>query len=308
MVEDDVIITDIQDPEQVRVECPELQKAVWGYSDFRECYPPQLYLIQSKIGGSAKIALYKGKVVGFALALAAWDPEKKKYYQFSQILGIDRTFRNKGVGFKLKLAQREHALLSGVDEIRWTFDPLEGGNTSLNVSNLGGIAREYLEDPYRGALNPGERNEGDIADRFQLEWWIRSKRVESILQSRSHTCAPQAYRTNPKELIESGKAVVVNRVDRMGDYQVCSDQIDLAVETPYAIVQIPGDLQTVKQQGKFDVLLDWRRKTRRIFQHYFDNGYVLVDFHSTVVEKYEKRRENLGVLYRVGDLQKYLNM
>ena len=65
----------------------------------------------------------------------------------------------RSVGFALKLHQRAWALLRGVSEIAWTFDPLVSRNAYFNLVKLAARAGEYLPNFY-GAMHDainGER-------------------------------------------------------------------------------------------------------------------------------------------------------
>jgi predicted GNAT superfamily acetyltransferase len=42
-------------------------------------------------------------------------------------------------------------------------------------------------------------------------------------------------------------------------------------------VEVPNDLQAIKK-ANMALALDWRTKTRELFEAYFPRGYVAVDF------------------------------
>jgi predicted GNAT superfamily acetyltransferase len=69
-------------------------------------------------------------------------------YLHSHMLAVKQGYRDRGLGFRLKMAQREEALTRGIRLIQWTFDPLEIKNAFLNISKLGAIARTYHVDFY----------------------------------------------------------------------------------------------------------------------------------------------------------------
>jgi len=96
--------------------------------------------------------------------------------------------RYMGVGFNLKLLQRERALEQGVDLIIWTFDPLQCLNAWFNLRKLGAIVRRYSVNHY-GPLND-RINRGLESDRVYAEWWIRSRRVERRIAG-EHEPAPE---------------------------------------------------------------------------------------------------------------------
>ena len=95
------------------------------------------------------------------------------------MLAVRKDYRNGGLGRGLKLMQREDALARGIDLIEWTFDPLEIKNAYLNVEKLGAIVRRYNINQYGITSSPLQG--GLPSDRLIAEWWLRSKRVETLL-------------------------------------------------------------------------------------------------------------------------------
>src|SRR5262249_57149658 len=80
----------------------------------------------------------------------------------------------------MKLAQREHAIKSGVPLIIWTFDPLQSRNAHLNINKLGAIIRRYEVNYYdRGFSNVFDPEVP--SDRIIAEWWVSSPHVEAVL-------------------------------------------------------------------------------------------------------------------------------
>src|SRR6266446_6786681 len=96
------------------------------------------------------------------------------------MLGVRKEHRNSGLGRRLKLLQREDALSRGIELIEWTFDPLEIKNSYLNIEKLGAIARRYNINQYGMTSSPLQG--GLPSDRLVAEWWLKSKRVDSILK------------------------------------------------------------------------------------------------------------------------------
>ena len=100
-------------------------------------------------------------------------------YLHSHMLAVRKDHRNGGLGRRLKLMQREDALARGIELIEWTFDPLEIKNAYLNIEKLGAIARRYNINQYGITSSPLQG--GLPSDRLIAEWWLKSKRVETLL-------------------------------------------------------------------------------------------------------------------------------
>ena len=64
--------------------------------------------------------------------------------------------------------------------MEWTFDPLEIKNGYLNVTKLGAIIRRYRRDFYGPSSSPLQG--GLPTDRVYAEWWLRSDRVQRVLE------------------------------------------------------------------------------------------------------------------------------
>jgi predicted GNAT superfamily acetyltransferase len=97
------------------------------------------------------------------------------------MLAVREAYRDTGLGRRLKLYQREDALQRGIELIEWTFDPLEIKNAWLNIEKLGAIARRYVINQYGITSSPLQG--GLPSDRFVVEWWLKSRRVETLLST-----------------------------------------------------------------------------------------------------------------------------
>lgn len=156
--------------------CVELQQRVWGYSPV-DTVPAQVFIVASKTGGHVLVAYEEEEPIGFALAFAAVRDGRS--YLHSHMVAVVENFQNRGVGRQLKLAQRDDGLARGIESIEWTFDPLQLKNAHFNIARLGAIARRYIPDLYGRTSSP--LHAGLPTDRLVAEWWIRSRRVESII-------------------------------------------------------------------------------------------------------------------------------
>jgi predicted GNAT superfamily acetyltransferase len=95
------------------------------------------------------------------------------------MLAVNPDYRNRGIGRRLKLLQREEALGRGIRRMEWTFDPMEIKNSFLNLNKLGAVARRYAPDFYGLSASPLH---GRVpTDRLYAEWWLDSDRVRCAL-------------------------------------------------------------------------------------------------------------------------------
>ena len=158
--------------------CVALQKEVWNFSD-AELVPLRMFVVADKVGGQVLGAFEGSNMVGFALSVPG--TRTGHIYLHSHMLAVRKEYRNGGLGRRLKLMQREDALTRGIELIEWTFDPLEIKNAYLNIERLGAIARRYNINQYGITSSPLQG--GLPSDRLIAEWWLRSKRVETLLEA-----------------------------------------------------------------------------------------------------------------------------
>ena len=179
MKADSMVIRKCHQLDEMRA-CVAVQKEVWNFSD-AELVPLRMFVVADKVGGQVIGAWEReaGEMAGFALAIPG--ARSGESYLHSHMLAVRRQHQNAGLGRRIKLFQRDDALARGFELIEWTFDPLEIKNAYLNIEKLGAIARRYTINQYGITSSPLQG--GLPSDRLVAEWWLKSKRVETLLQS-----------------------------------------------------------------------------------------------------------------------------
>jgi len=178
--------------------CVGLQKEIWNFSE-AELVPLRVFVVAEKVGGQVMGAFDGDEMIGFALSVPG--TRSGQVYLHSHMLAVRSEYRNSGLGRRLKLLQREDALARGIELIEWTFDPLEIKNSCLNIEKLGAIARRYHVNQYGMTSSPLQG--GLPSDRLIAEWWLRSKRVETLLATgRNPPFNPQASIEVPSQIYE----------------------------------------------------------------------------------------------------------
>jgi predicted GNAT superfamily acetyltransferase len=172
---DSVVIRKCHRLEEMRA-CVTLQKEVWNFSDI-ELVPLRLFVVANKVGGQVMGAFEGADLVGFALAIPGFRGGHS--FLYSHMLAVRSDHRNAGLGRRLKLFQRDDGLARGFELMEWTFDPLEIKNAYLNIERLGAITRRYNVNQYGITSSPLQG--GLPTDRLVAEWWLKSNRVESVL-------------------------------------------------------------------------------------------------------------------------------
>jgi len=157
--------------------CVEVQDTVWSYEPSARM-SQKTFLLATQIGGQVLGAFDGQTMVGYAMSLPG--VRNGHAYLHSHHLAVLPEWRNAGVGRRLKLAQRDDALVRGFELIEWTFDPLEIKNAHLNIARLGAIARRYRRNFYGPSTSP--LHGGLPTDRIVAEWWLKSDRVKRALR------------------------------------------------------------------------------------------------------------------------------
>jgi predicted GNAT superfamily acetyltransferase len=152
-------------------ECFLLQQKVWGETELD--VPRPLFVVAAETGGQVLGAFDGTTLVGFALAFPGHRDGTP--FLHSHMAAVLENYRDRGIGRRLKLLQRDDALQRGIYLVEWTFDPLEVKNAYLNFMRLGAIARRYLPNCYGVTTSP--LHGGLPTDRLVAEWWLDSPRV-----------------------------------------------------------------------------------------------------------------------------------
>jgi predicted GNAT superfamily acetyltransferase len=181
--------------------CEQLQKTVWQFRDI-EVVPSNVLVMADKTGGEVLGAFDENRAIGFALAFSAlYDGHNCLHSHMAAVLP---EYQNQGVGRRLKLAQRDHALARGIDLIEWTFDPLQLKNAHFNIARLGAIVRRYLPNLY--GRTTSNLDTGLPTDRLVAEWWLNSDRVRAAIQ-----CEGRQVHGNPERISIPVKIAEIRR-------------------------------------------------------------------------------------------------
>jgi predicted GNAT superfamily acetyltransferase len=241
-----------------------LERLVWGYPDAEDVVPPPVLIVSIKRGGILLGAFDEaGEMKGFVYSMPGLKDGRST--QWSHMLGVAPDARGAGLGMKLKLAQREHALRMGIDVIEWTFDPLQALNAHVNFARLGVIVEQYEENVYGDSSSV--LHKGAPTDRFVADWRLTSPHVERRLS------APSTSFLRDSAVMS---AVLVNpSLERGGRLAPGVPLLDSLAER--ALVEIPTGFDDMLLHDA-GLALEWRMTTRAIFTTYFARGYRVVDF------------------------------
>lgn len=254
----------------------QLQKAVWQMAD-AQMTPYNLLNIIHKSGGLVLLAFPHDvnqddpqQAIGFVfsfIGLTAGGSVKHCSHQ----AGVLPEYQNQGIGYRLKLAQRDHVLAQGIHLITWTFDPLESRNAYLNMHKLGTICHTYLVNIY-GVVHDA-LNEGLPSDRFEAEWHIASERVAGRIEPATHTLQPT--RPDHADITVINPAIPGDLLRPSETWHPIAERT-IRERPPDLLVQIPANFQDIKATD-MGLAQAWREHTRHVFMMFFSAGYQATD-------------------------------
>ena len=163
--------------------CVALQREAFGLPDLE--ISPRRHLIVSRQAGGWTLAAYVGdRVIGFVHHLVAVRPDNE-IYGYSHMMAVAKDYQNKGIGARLKWAQRERALSEGRKFIKWTWDPMQARNAHFNLNRLGVTVDTYGDnfygtDYFADPAQALEDRPGLQSDRLFARWDLRSPRVVAL--------------------------------------------------------------------------------------------------------------------------------
>jgi predicted GNAT superfamily acetyltransferase len=244
----------IEELEEVR----RLESKIWGESD---SVPTHQTITAVKNGGLVLGAYFNGQLIGFQYSFPGFNGQS--VYLCSHILGTDEQYRNKGIGEKLKQAQRDEALKLGYTLITWTYDPLESINGYLNIGKLGGVCSTYIPNCY-GEMDD-LLNSGISSDRFLVEWHVGNQ---------------EGAVTFGKELSE--EFALANSVLK---WNLNGKQLPVVSPSPLQTLHnerimfcpIPKNYRVVRETD-LKLATDWRMQTRTVFSELFSQGWQVSGF------------------------------
>lgn len=246
----------------------ELQKEAWSFSDLD--IVPAATLIATQHAGGIVLGAFEGDLmIGFAYAFPAF--EKGRASMHSHMLAVKPEYRNFQAGFYLKLVQRERTLEKGLDEITWTFDPLQSLNAHFNFAKLGVISNRYLVNFYgEGTSSP--LHQGFGTDRLWVRWLLNSERVKQRI-SRPPSHRAQMIAGDSAE----AAAVIQSALIYSDDSRPMLGDFKSNLAAGRCAIEIPHDINSLKQREP-SLGVEWREATRAAFLAAIEDGLIVTDF------------------------------
>ena len=249
---DPYMVREVTDKKEIQ-KVVEFQDLIWN----KKNTTPFPFLTASLHNGGIIIGAFSNEeLVGFCYGFPGF--KSNEVYLVSHMMAVKEQCRNGGLGYKMKVKQKELALKQGYKKIVWTFDPLESRNAYLNIAKLGGIVKTYYPNHY--GIMDDELNGGLPSDRFLLEWVLHANSVVNI------SAEEQIQSYISWEMVEEIPTPIA--------LKPISNQRD-----SYKI-PVPKDIHMIKERD-FTTAEKWRFLLREAFKHLFEKGYVVNSFQLT---------------------------
>jgi predicted GNAT superfamily acetyltransferase len=246
-----------------------LQRVVWPGSE-TDIVPSHMLITAIHNGGLLVGAFVDHELVGFVFGFPGLEftPDGPRPKHCSHMMGIHPSRRDSGIGFALKRAQWQMVRHQGLDHVTWTYDPLLSRNANLNIAKLGAVCNTYRRSEY-GDMRDG-LNAGLPSDRFLVDWWINTRRVDRRLSKRPR---------RPLKLDDFSKAELqpLYSLQRRNDQLPRPPEHFSPLNGNLTLAEIPSDFSALKDVD-FSLARDWRFFTREVFETAFAEGYIVTDF------------------------------
>ena len=247
-----------------------VQREAWDLAD-RDVTPMTL-AVALKQSGAIWVGAFDGaSLVGYAFGFLAMERDRLSVH--SHELAVRPAYRNLDLGYKLKVAQRERALAIRVqglriDEMTWTFDPLQSRNGHLNFGKLGVVSDSYKVDFYGPETSSVLHRNG--TDRLWVKWSLSSRRVRDRLQGKD----------NRNELLDA-LLTLQPLVQFNGEGKPTRTDLAAALGRQRIAIEIPSEISLLEQKDPA-LAREWRLATRWAFSEALKNGFFVAEFCRTI--------------------------
>ncbi len=247
----------------------EIEMAAWGG---KTAVPSHILLAIAHHQGAALMAYDGDQPVGFCLSFVGFVGEHAVSEGFrlkhhSHMAGVLPSHQSRGIGAKLKWAQRDFVLAQQIELMTWTFDPLETQNGRLNIHKLGTVCNHYIHNMY--GIMDDALNAGIASDRFEVNWWLASEHVVG----RKTAVTPRRTRAEWQTI----GVPILNTVKTINKHpHPLGFDSNLLDQQPRLLVAIPSSFQAVKR-ADLQNGIRWRTHTHQLFEDAFAHSFTVTD-------------------------------
>ncbi len=227
------------------VACQQAQRRAWGITD--DSYiVPLATMVGAQLHGGLVLGAFTDSGEALGLSFGFLGKVEGRPCLYSQLTGVVPGQQGKGLGGRLKAAQREFAREQGLDCLAWAFDPLQAGNAHFNLDRLGATASKYVEDMY--GRRSDALNANASTDRLIAEW----------------ATVPEDRPAAPSDL---------DRLPRWIEVQERPEAVPGRIaDAEAALLEIPASIAALRQ-GQPELAEAWALAVRTAFTAAFAAGF-----------------------------------
>jgi chorismate synthase len=241
--------------------CQDAQRRAWGIAEDGYMIPVAT-MVGANLHGGLVLGAFRPGGVAVAMSFAFLGRIEGRLCLYSQLTGVIPEYQSQGLGYRIKVVQRDFARSEGIPLIAWAFDPLQAGNAHFNLTRLGATASRYVDNMY------GERtdalNAGVPTDRLIAEWDVEGGSI-----------------VRPRPDSTEGLPLLINTLPGQGS-EAASDRTPVPVgverrwEAPRVLLEIPAEIAALRRDRP-DMAEHWRQMVRLAFRAAFEARYRAVD-------------------------------
>ncbi len=244
--------------------CQDAQRRAWGIAE-NGYLVPVATMVGANLHGGLVLGAFLASGEAVAMSFAFLGRSEGRLCLYSQLTGVVPGYQSRGLGYQIKLLQREFARAEAIESIAWAFDPLQAGNAHFNLARLGASACRYIDNMY------GERtdtlNAGVPTDRLIAEWDTTAVATVPIaIPPDAASRLPRLIETEPGPSDQSDPVAIPQPIG-----------IASTVGAPRLLLEIPADIARLRREWP-ELAEQWRGTVMSAFRTAFDAGYRAVQF------------------------------
>ena len=242
--------------------CQDAQRRAWGISEDGYLIPVAT-MVGANLHGGLVLGAFLPNGEAVAMSFAFLGRIEGRLCLYSQLTGVVPGYQSRGLGYQIKMVQRDYARAEGISLIAWAFDPLQAGNAHFNLARLGATAGRYIDNMY------GERtdalNAGVPTDRLIAEWDVKA---ESNIWLR-----PDSAQILPR--------LITTLTSRKGEGKPGETWVPSSIASDFGpdrvLLEIPADIAWLRREWP-EIAEEWRVAVRQAFRTAIDAGYRAIQF------------------------------
>lgn len=239
--------------------CQNAQKLAWGITEDGYVIPIAT-MVGANLHGGLVLGAFLADGRAVAMSFAFLGRVEGRPCLYSQLTGVVPGRQSAGLGYEIKMLQREFAISEGLPTIAWAFDPLQARNAHFNLVKLGAAVRRYVVDMYGARTD--QLNAGAATDRLIAEWDVNREPGRAALAS-------------PAEVFETTPALIETQAIAEGLAEPVGARLPSGAARVW--LEVPSDVAGLRRHHP-SLAGRWAKAVRSAFVDALAAGYEAVGF------------------------------